>query len=610
MSTRDLKYFYTQSAVYKPTGATYLSYVDRRDVPPELVGFAGKKLIKRGLGSDKPKALKKYFIVHDCEEAWLASLVPPPPRERQLIDILTDAEADRMLTDLHFEYGGFPKRRRMIDSYNDMEGYKVDRPLGVHLGPAADFITWAIGRIQVKHGWQLSDRLQANLRQRYDYLREAQADVELWQAKPAAMTAKALKLVSPTLPSLAEMRVTLGGFVEEFKRDLQRQKIRLSSAAAYDVCYDLLFRHFGKDRDLLTISHADMELMVDHMEWLPLNIERHPEFNGKSLEHIANKTKTKVTQFKIPKEGLASVEIADLDNIPKIMAESTRNKYIGHITAMFDFAVRRKMIPHTPCVKLKRQNGIKTARKRHEFSNEQLTRLFHADMPRNNTTWMMVLMLFQCLRPGECAQLDSNDCYIMHEDGKPIWVLNISPETAGVDAEVEERLKIDRNDRDKSTKNDASKRLVPVHQQLLDWGFGDYVAARKAAGHQKLFDVKLQKNGKKGWSYYPHLWRVLSNIMSNLGVYEPFKTTLHSFRHTFAFHCRQTHPDADGIRFALGGWTEREANAEPKYGSRRFKMHTLKPYLDAVFWPDLFSVRREDVNFTSAGKKGGAKRFS
>ena len=81
---------------------------------------------------------------------------------------------------------------------------------------------------------------------------------------------------------------------------------------------------------------------------------------------------------------------------------------------------------------------------------------------------------------------------------------------------------------EKSLKTASSRRRVPVHRLLIELGFLDYVARRRAKRHKRLFPLLNQYRGRwtKNWSRW---WgRYQDKYVSR----EPGKV-FHSFRHTF-----------------------------------------------------------------------------
>ena len=82
-------------------------------------------------------------------------------------------------------------------------------------------------------------------------------------------------------------------------------------------------------------------------------------------------------------------------------------------------------------------------------------------------------------------------------------------------------------------KNDASERKVPIHKQLLDLGFVDYVKRRQTALNAKGTDFIFPKCQTKSGTYNSrYTVRVILNFLQEIGVKSGTKDSydFHSFR--------------------------------------------------------------------------------
>lgn len=102
-------------------------------------------------------------------------------------------------------------------------------------------------------------------------------------------------------------------------------------------------------------------------------------------------------------------------------------------------------------------------------------------------------------RDGDIVYLDISD-YVLLEDGE-----------------------------DKSVKNDESRRLVPIHANLVAIGFLHYCDALVAAGHRQLFpDLKENKVGKKTKEASQRINRIVDRYVS-----KDKRLVFYSLRHAF-----------------------------------------------------------------------------
>lgn len=122
--------------------------------------------------------------------------------------------------------------------------------------------------------------------------------------------------------------------------------------------------------------------------------------------------------------------------------------------------------------------------------------------------WIPRLALYSGARQNEIAQLNVSD--ISQDPDTGIWFFTI-------------------HDGDKnSTKSAAANRNVPLHSQLIDHGFLDYVAGLKQSGESELWPTLREKAGKKGanvsryWTSLKTKHKVLSNPTDKSGKEKVF----------------------------------------------------------------------------------------
>lgn len=115
--------------------------------------------------------------------------------------------------------------------------------------------------------------------------------------------------------------------------------------------------------------------------------------------------------------------------------------------------------------------------------------------------WIPLIGIYTGARIGELSQLLVKDI----DDYSGVPAIAISDEGAG-----------------QQVKTDAASRSVPIHSELHRLGFLDYVAATRAAGHERLFPHLRLRTGKPGG--YFSAW---------FGESKPEGLPdFHSFRHT------------------------------------------------------------------------------
>ena len=168
--------------------------------------------------------------------------------------------------------------------------------------------------------------------------------------------------------------------------------------------------------------------------------------------------------------------------------------------------------------------------KRAMFSQDDLINIFSlpeyvAEDEKPYKFWLPLMALFTGARREELLQLHLSD-FIIKDDTKCINITDLEDEdgkSAGV----------------KHVKNKASRRIVPIHDELLNLGLWRYVEELRAEGCKRLFeeiepsglDNKYGNSLSQGW---------YSNVLKKAGVKGDKangKKAFHSYRHTFISHC-------------------------------------------------------------------------
>jgi integrase len=173
---------------------------------------------------------------------------------------------------------------------------------------------------------------------------------------------------------------------------------------------------------------------------------------------------------------------------------ATKNKQWSMISSLFRVAMENNLLDNSPFEKVKL--GFKPdAARRDIFTKADLKAVFLSASEDN--WWIFRLALYTGARLGEICQLTKSDIKIV--DG--IQFILIQPSV----------------DEGKSVKNSNSIRSIPIHRQILDDGFDDWLASRENAA---LFPLNSSVYSKR-----------LNRILKGFG-FGPSKV-VHSFRHTF-----------------------------------------------------------------------------
>ncbi|RML58192.1 Phage integrase-like protein [Pseudomonas syringae pv. pisi] len=180
--------------------------------------------------------------------------------------------------------------------------------------------------------------------------------------------------------------------------------------------------------------------------------------------------------------------------------------------------------------------------------------------------WLPVLGLYTGGRLNELCQLDTED--VSKKEPEGIWTISM------MDDERDRPLP-------KSLKNQSSRRILPIHSELIRMGFLTFVEQAAKEGRGKLFSDGLTYSPKKGWGSnathffcrFPSQSTSASGYFFKCGIRErdaEGKTdgkNFHSFRHTFTDLARESGAEAYLVLPDLTGHSRGKEGQVAKYGN-------------------------------------------
>lgn len=192
-----------------------------------------------------------------------------------------------------------------------------------------------------------------------------------------------------------------------------------------------------------------------------------------------------------------------------------------------------------------RYSGTRAADERQQraMSADELVRLFTgpeyrefaADPAQAHRYWLPLVGLFTGARINELCQINPQ-CDIREEDGIPF--IDITDKSPG-----DPRIL-------KSVKNKSSRRVVPIHPELLRLGFLRYVREVREAGRMRLFPSFPLKGNSAGAG--PGTW--FRKLLGDTGLRDESEGAtvvgFHAFRSTFL--SRAMHLDVPGAQWLTG----------------------------------------------------------
>lgn len=216
------------------------------------------------------------------------------------------------------------------------------------------------------------------------------------------------------------------------------------------------------------------------------------------------------------------------------LSEGTVDGYMLAVKNFLDYCIRLYAV--NPAVQTgfdAKAGKAKKGVKRRAFNQEELKKIFGSDYYRDANYnrayqyWIPLIAAYTGARINEIAQLNIDD---IKTDKEGIAYFNITGD--------------DEEEDSKSIKNEESKRVVPVHQKLIDLGFLDFVKSREGKEIQNLFDIKKARADKYG--KVPATWFNQKYLRGYLKLDDP-AIVFHSFRHRFVTSLSQAIIDSSGI---------------------------------------------------------------
>jgi integrase len=304
---------------------------------------------------------------------------------------------------------------------------------------------------------------------------------------------------------------------------------------------------FGQ-RQIGTLTPADMEQYKKDLVYLPVDAPSLRSAINLSFDEIIKRSRKKLI----------------VDNSGDIALTITANTLDGYITVAKNFLEHAKkqyainpLITTGFDVKVKAREGVT----KRAFTQLELEAIFgsayyvEANYNKCHQYWVPLLGAFCGARLNEIAQLQLDD---IQQDDAGLWYINIT------DSQDD-----DEDGDGKSLKNEESRRIIPVHQKLLDLGFIDFVksqrasaptrkaaieeAARNAKPNSKaakarytdsLFELSPGTGDKYGKE--PGRWFNKNYLDEYLALKKP-EISFHSFRHRFVTSLAQAIIDGSGL---------------------------------------------------------------
>jgi integrase len=276
---------------------------------------------------------------------------------------------------------------------------------------------------------------------------------------------------------------------KESKRDLVSPK---TLEMAYAKCFTVLT--LLSKKGIKEIRRLDAEEARSLLTQYPANAKKFKEFDGLKGKQLIKANKK--------------------HNKPTLSPESVKD-YAQKCSSFFEWCLQMEMTDVNPFKGMKFRKARKDSDAKHAYSKEDLGKLFSTEIHTQRKYkhpyyyWLPILGSLTGARLNELCQLYKQDIYQI--DG--IWVLKIDDGFAG-----------------QKLKNNFSKRIIPIHNKIIELGFIDYL---NSVPSERVFPEL--KEARDGFGTAASKW--FGRFKSKLGFERGYD--YHSFRHTVANQFKQ-----------------------------------------------------------------------
>ena len=345
--------------------------------------------------------------------------------------------------------------------------------------------------------------------------------------------------LQPVVENLAPEPTAAGGRLSSNVRSfIERKKIEGKSPKEIGSDGVILeeFVEIVGDIDISSITKKEVSYYIDVQIKLPPNRKKSPKYKDLSIKELVEK-------------NLPEKETQTLQNI---------NKRLTKLSVFANWGVRQGLIVSNPFSGMK-FSVKKQPHSRKPFTAEDLRIILdpetyhkwtinfrHSFMPNRSTHqlpyyWIFLLGIFSGMRTNEMCQLRLIDIKKVEN----IWFIFV---------EDSEETRV---------KTENAIRKVPVHPQLIDIGFIDYVSKLKRSKKDRVFwELKEDRDG-----FASHVSRHFNErFLPAVGVWVKYTKVLYCTRHTFINKLYTERVDENVIKTLVGhekGFTMKQYGGDP-----------------------------------------------
>jgi len=287
------------------------------------------------------------------------------------------------------------------------------------------------------------------------------------------------------------LRLTCEQFIAEKRRSWKGNG---ASEKTYNVSFQLLFEYLGEDYDLNSLTGRK----AVEIQELVINKDSNRQGGDKS----------------------------------KKLSNKTINKYISNYNSLIDWCITKKKFSEhrsNPFTGLFLPETSETSQERRPYTDQEVQRILNYKPERDarqiptDSFWFPKIALYTGMRLNEISSL-------LTEDFKEIDGIHC----------------IDLSTKQKEVKNKNSKRVIPIHSKLIEWGLLKLIDKRREDNQSIVFQESragYKEAPRAGWGERPSRW-FTRYVIERIGLdKEELKSRgliadFHCLRHTFCSKAR------------------------------------------------------------------------
>ncbi|HGY9569300.1 TPA: tyrosine-type recombinase/integrase [Vibrio harveyi] len=339
-------------------------------------------------------------------------------------------------------------------------------------------------RREIKRSLKTSDKAAATIK-------ALELEVELRKTMMVPTSAGSVKkqLISPISAEKSASTKAISPYkaLERFCK-YKAEHISSKAASMLEAKCSIVLGLIGKSQ-LTAIRRSDAESVASLLRNYPSNLKKHKQFNGLT--------------------GHDAIKLNKDLGLPTLSDESVKD-YCQKMSGFFEWCQLNELTDINPFRAIRFKKTRKDSEAKCAYTDTDLEKIFSAIVSTKHQHkhpyyfWLPLLAYFTGARLNELCQLYKADIYQVES----IWVIQIDDRFEG-----------------QKLKNQTSRRIVPIHNQLLSLGLIDFV---QSIQHERVFPEL--KASRDGFGSAASKWFGRVKSAQGFGRGHDF----HSFRHTVA----------------------------------------------------------------------------